>query len=268
MSLTPGDVLNNEQLVEYFQCSPQGGMRRSKRTNTLVLVSKHINNLYDDRWVDDVFHYTGMGQEGDQSLDYMQNKTLNESSHNYVNVHLFEVFEDKQYTYMGEVVLAEKPYQEKQPDTNKNARNVWVFPLRVMNQTQQVSLKEETFKKLDISKEKEVKKLSDKELQNKVQSVRKKSGVRNVVSTQYERNPLVSEYAKRRANGICQLCNLEAPFTNSKGEPYLETHHIIWLSKDGDDSIENTVALCPNCHRKMHILNSNVDIELLKRRNE
>jgi hypothetical protein len=30
---------------------------------------------------------------------------------------------------------------------------------------------------------------------------------------------------------------------------------IIGLSENGEESIENTVALCPNCHRKMHILN-------------
>ncbi|MGA2227240.1 MAG: HNH endonuclease, partial [Syntrophobacteraceae bacterium] len=24
--------------------------------------------------------------------------------------------------------------------------------------------------------------------------------------------------------------------------------------ENGEESIENTVALCPNCHRKMHIL--------------
>jgi 5-methylcytosine-specific restriction protein A len=243
-------------------------MRRSKRTNTLVLVSKHVNNLYDDRWINDEFHYTGMGQEGDQSLNYMQNKTLNESSNNGIKIHLFEVFEERQYTYIGEVVLAEKPYQEKQPDAKKVIRNVWVFPIKVIGQHQQLSIKDTAFKNLDASKEKEVKKLSDEELQYKAQSVRKKSGVRNVLSIQYERNPLISEYAKRRANGICQLCNMPAPFLNSKKEPYLETHHILWLAKGGNDSIENTVALCPNCHRKMHILNSDVDIEILKRRNE
>lgn len=24
-----------------------------------------------------------------------------------------------------------------------------------------------------------------------------------------------------------------------------------WLSNDGEDTIDNTIALCPNCHRKM-----------------
>ena len=49
------------------------------------------------------------------------------------------------------------------------------------------------------------------------------------------------------------------------GEPYLETHHIVWLSEGGEDSIENTVALCPNCHRKMHVVNLQEDIDKLNR---
>ena len=51
---------------------------------------------------------------------------------------------------------------------------------------------------------------------------------------------------------------------HKKGDPYLETHHIEWLSKGGEDTIDNTVALCPNCHRRMHSLNSKKDVEKLK----
>jgi len=69
---------------------------------------------------------------------------------------------------------------------------------------------------------------------------------------------------KRRANGFCQLCEEPAPFKDKKGEPFLESHHIVWLSKGGDDTIENTVALCPNCHRKMHSLNLKSDINHLE----
>ena len=35
------------------------------------------------------------------------------------------------------------------------------------------------------------------------------------------------------------------------------------LSKGGEDSEHNTVALCPNCHRKMHILNNKSDRDIL-----
>lgn len=90
---------------------------------------------------------------------------------------------------------------------------------------------------------------------------------RKLASTSaFERSPYVAEYAKRKANGKCQLCLADAPFKNRLDRPYLEAHHIIWLSKGGEDTIENTVALCPNCHRKMHALNLRQDILKLKQK--
>lgn len=79
----------------------------------------------------------------------------------------------------------------------------------------------------------------------------------------YKRNPFIAEYAKLRAKGKCQLCGDDAPFIDKKGKPYLESHHIIWLSKGGLDTIDNTVALCPNCHKKMHLLNNQDDLNYL-----
>lgn len=96
----------------------------------------------------------------------------------------------------------------------------------------------------------------------------KKSSYRSVASTIYVRDPYIAEYAKNRAKGICQLCGQKAPFNDKDGNPYLESHHIIWLSKGGDDSIENTVALCPNCHRKMHVIANEQEVKLLQEKNK
>jgi len=68
-----------------------------------------------------------------------------------------------------------------------------------------------------------------------------------------QRNPYVSEWAKRRENGICLLCGNEGPFKEDRMDrAFLETHHIVSLADGGADSIYNVAALCPNCHRKMH----------------
>lgn len=75
----------------------------------------------------------------------------------------------------------------------------------------------------------------------------------------------MSEYAKRRASGRCQLCGSLAPFIDQYGNPYLESHHVIWLADGGSDSVDNVVALCPNCHRKMHSLNLEEDVQTLLR---
>ena len=56
-----------------------------------------------------------------------------------------------------------------------------------------------------------------------------------------------------RANGYCERCNKPSPFIRaSNGTPYLEVHHIQPLSENGDDTIDNAIALCPNCHRQFH----------------
>lgn len=70
----------------------------------------------------------------------------------------------------------------------------------------------------------------------------------------YKRDPAIAATAKQRANGVCQLCGKPAPFTTKKNQPYLESHHIVPLSEGGEDTIKNTAALCPNCHRRIHIL--------------
>lgn len=263
-NIKQGDVLNNNELMKTFKCSGQGGMRKSNTTNTLILISDDTKSLYEDKWYNDEFHYTGMGKSGDQSLEFMQNKTLAQSNSNGIEVHLFEVFEKKQYTYAGVVKLSGEPYQAIQRGEDGQLRKVWIFKLKLVSGYNQLNIDINTLEKTRVEKEKKVKKLSSTDIATKAKEVKGRPGTRNVVSSTYERNTYVVEYTRQRAKGVCELCNSNAPFTNSKGEPYLEVHHIKWLSKDGDDTIDNTVALCPNCHRKMHILNLDEDVEYLE----
>ena len=266
-SINVGDVIDNARLQEVFGCSPQGGMRRALKTNTLVLISNHVKSIYEDRWMGNTLHYTGMGLLGDQSLNAAQNKTLNESNINAVGVHLFEVFVDKKYTYQGQVDLAGTPYPEPQPDQDGNIRNVWVFPLQLREGMPLVRAEEEFWKE-QANKEKKASRLSDEELETRANNAPRKPGTRNTQSTRFERDPSVSALTKRRANGTCELCEQPAPFNKKNGEPFLETHHIIWLAQGGEDSLGNTVALCPNCHRRMHALNANKDIKTLIKKSQ
>lgn len=70
--------------------------------------------------------------------------------------------------------------------------------------------------------------------------------------TLYKRYPLVVAETLRVANGYCELCGVKSPFKTKSGRDYLEVHHVIPLSKQGSDTVANTVALCPNCHRMLH----------------
>jgi 5-methylcytosine-specific restriction protein A len=79
-----------------------------------------------------------MGQYGDQSLEFMQNKTLANSRHKDVSLHLFEIHRPGRYTYVNKVKRAGKPYRERQPDADGNPRQVWVFPLQVSEDTKEL----------------------------------------------------------------------------------------------------------------------------------
>lgn len=87
----------------------------------------------------------------------------------------------------------------------------------------------------------------------------------HILTARYSHDPYIAKETKERAHGVCQLCGQPGPFKDKNGQPYLECHHIIWLSRGGKDTLENTVALCSNCHRRMHILDDPEDIKILQR---
>lgn len=74
-----------------------------------------------------------------------------------------------------------------------------------------------------------------------------------VVARAFRRNPDVIAEVLIRAGGKCEHCGKAAPFLRkSDGSPYLEVHHKHMLADGGDDTVENAIALCPNCHRQSH----------------
>jgi len=73
-----------------------------------------------------------------------------------------------------------------------------------------------------------------------------------ISSYAFKRNPLVVAEVLALAEGKCQSCLRDAPFKREDGSPYLEVHHVEWLVNGGEDSVENAIALCPNCHREAH----------------
>lgn len=87
----------------------------------------------------------------------------------------------------------------------------------------------------------------------RLQEAKKTPDTVTATTTVYVRNPDVVAEVLLRADGQCELCKGSAPFNRkADGSPYLEVHHQVQLSKGGEDTVENAVALCPNCHRREH----------------
>lgn len=69
--------------------------------------------------------------------------------------------------------------------------------------------------------------------------------------TGYRRDEAVRGYVIRRSRGRCEYCGV-AGFAMDDGSHYVEAHHVIALSAQGPDTVENVIALCPGHHREAH----------------
>jgi hypothetical protein len=68
----------------------------------------------------------------------------------------------------------------------------------------------------------------------------------------YRRSVTVAAWVISRALGKCEACGDDAPFLDVDGKPFLEIHHLKPLAEGGPDTPDNTIAVCPNCHRALH----------------
>jgi len=88
--------------------------------------------------------------------------------------------------------------------------------------------------------------------------------------SRYQRDEEVRRFVIEQAKGACEYCR-ELGFVLSDGSHYLEAHHIIALAKQGPDTVENVIALCPSDHREAHygkkaVAMENEMIEIIKQR--
>lgn len=65
------------------------------------------------------------------------------------------------------------------------------------------------------------------------------------------RDERVRQAVIKRASGRCEHCG-ELGFKKADGSHYVEAHHIISLAKQGPDTLDNVIAVCPNHHREAH----------------
>jgi len=90
-------------------------------------------------------------------------------------------------------------------------------------------------------------------LQQRLNAAPKISERVQIISVGYRRNADVIVAVLIRANGVCERCRKNATFVRrSDGTPFLEVHHCKPLAEGGEDTTENALALCPNCHREVH----------------
>jgi len=123
------------ELEDEFKCSNIGRIRHSGTTNTLLLVMDNKDLIYRDKWIaKNVVSFAGMGDSGDQSLEFIHNETLNKSNELDIRVYLTErVLDEDKYIYHGEVKLIDEPKTQKEGD-----RNIYYFNLMKLSNFEDV----------------------------------------------------------------------------------------------------------------------------------
>jgi hypothetical protein len=74
-----------------------------------------------------------------------------------------------------------------------------------------------------------------------------------VTVSQFVRDPAVKALTIQRCGGKCEVpgCGWIG-FKKDDGTLYIQVHHVKPLGDGGDDTILNTIGICPNCHALAH----------------
>lgn len=196
---------------------------------------------YDDEIrPDGTVLYFGEGQRGDMQFT-RGNKAIASHAEDGRSILMFEKhYPERELTFAGEMVCEGWSYRDGR-DADGNTRKAIVFELRrldaVVERTETTQLPTDGLARL-------------RELA--FAAARPSSAIGKVQRTVYERSADVKAYVLARAAGTCQGCDEPAPFRRRDGSAYLEPHHIRRASDGGPDDPRFVIALCPNCHRRVH----------------
>ncbi len=87
-----GDTINIVRLVECFHCGAMGGIRKSTFSKTIVFILKYTPEMYKSDCLKQVITYP------------INKKFIRDNDHIiYPEWHLFAVFHEYEYTYLGKV---------------------------------------------------------------------------------------------------------------------------------------------------------------------
>lgn len=255
-----GELYNRRKDIhQKFGGQQQGGICTPSQHPYVILFTGKEGSAYGykDGWSQEgLFLYTGEGQTGDQQL-IRGNKAILDHQSNGKELLLFQKEEKGFCRFIGQMSCIGY-HEQSRPDRDGNTRRAIVFELvpveNIFSQKPEISIPD------DLTLEEILKRASAQARVNAPARERK--------ANYYQRSEYVKLYALKKANGKCQSCGQEAPFRNKKGEPYLEVHHLRRLSDGGPDDPRWVVALCPNCHSRIHNGEDGEDLnDILKRKN-
>jgi 5-methylcytosine-specific restriction protein A len=225
-----------------FGGQQQGGIITPAGYSLVIIITgeEGLAHGYADRIrPDGVFEYFGEGQVGDMQIA-RGNAAITRHSIDGRSLLLFRKIAGG-LRFEGEMIY-EGHHTEQAPDRNKAMRNAVVFELRPLESVVEAIEQQptttagglETMRALAFA------------------AANFTPQRRQASASVVERSKIIRDYVNARALGRCEGCGNDAPFYRSDGSPYLEPHHIRRLSDGGPDDPRHVIALCPNCHRRVH----------------
>jgi 5-methylcytosine-specific restriction protein A len=234
-----GEHYRRRHLHDWYGGNRQSGIAPAADYPFVFLFTSPTGSQYgyvDEFREDGTFVYTGEGQVGDMEFT-RGNRAIRDHATDRSALHLFETAPDGEVVYVGEYEYADHFRQELE-DANDVRREALRFELRPAGDG-------------DVTVENPD---SVEELYRAASGAGTGGGETSTAGcgTVYTRSEAVKAYARAVADGHCIGCDSPAPFEDGAGDPFLEVHHLTRRSDGGVDRPENVVAICPNCHRRVH----------------
>lgn len=242
-----GQAYNRRRDIhDRFGGQQQGGIITPAKHNVIFIMTgkRGAEFGYDDiHHEDGRIDYFGEGQKGDMQMG-RGNRALASHGVDGKDVLWFEKsYPDRLITFRGEYVCAGWRHGRSR-DVDGNDRQAIIFELHPLDRVVEAV----TVPSVEVDTSTPIQRLRDLAYAAATVAV----AVGEVTRTVYQRSADVRNYVLARAQGYCQGCNQSAPFNRADGTPYLEPHHIRRVCDGGLDDPRFVIALCPNCHRRVH----------------
>lgn len=227
-----------------FGGQQQGGISTPKGPSVLLFTGQQgtTYGYHDHMLPDGTFEYTGEGQAG--HMEFVRgNKAIRDHAKDGKDLLLFETLKTKGLCrFLGTYVCDGWDIRTAKDKVGKQRHAIVFRLLPIENLNAEMP---EAAPKSGLSLE-QLRELAYQAPTGSSGAPGK--GTRNV----YARSRDVRDYVLARANGVCESCNIAAPFIRLDGTPYLEPHHTRRLSDGGPDHPRWVGAICPTCHREIH----------------
>lgn len=257
MILTIGATYKRTFLHQTFGGQRQGGISTPTAHPIVMIFTGSTGHQYgyaDGFQPDGMFWYTGEGQVGDMQF-VRGNAAIRDAGKRARKILLFEEARRSWVRFIGEVRCIGW-HEAVTPDKEGTLRRAIVFEL-ALDPLPDGAPEVEDPPSPDLrdggeQQDELVGATLDELRQRALQNVPANATPAQRQVNVRVRSAAVRRYVLRRADGRCEGCGAKAPFFRKDGSAYLEPHHILRRADNGPDHPRWVIALCPNCHRRVH----------------